>query len=346
MASIQVGIVGCGKIADRTHIPVYTSLDAISSISICDTDESRLSKFKHEHPINSSYTNILTMLEDESLDFVDICVPPRAHKDVALTALEHNCHIFVEKPLAPTSQECEEIIQSSEKNNKFVGVMHNKRFNKPFLEAKRRIESGEIGDVLRLHLLSLNPKSEMLNQKDHWYHNLPGGVMGETLPHLIYMTRDLAGNIESVDIHAQNMTNTGWAANDEFEIIFETSNVLCSATLSYASNIRASQVTIVGTDGVLEVNLTTNEVMKYQLTDLDYKELGKNSVSNIYQQSKNVVSNILDVVLGNAEVGSDILLKRYVESIQSGTEPPVTGLDGLAVVKTMDEVVDAYESQI
>ena len=105
---IRVGIIGCGLISRLRHVPTYKKLaEKVEIASVCDLDEKLASSLAEDFSIPAWYKDVNEMLSKENLDLVDICVPPKVHSSVALSAIENGCHTFIEKPMALTTAECQ-----------------------------------------------------------------------------------------------------------------------------------------------------------------------------------------------------------------------------------------------
>jgi predicted dehydrogenase len=97
------------------------------------------------------------MLSRERLDVVSVAVPTRLHAAVALEAVRHGAHVFVEKPLAYTIPECQAMIAAARSAGVHLGVGHIERFNPAILELKRRLVAGELGRVFQIRSRRVGP---------------------------------------------------------------------------------------------------------------------------------------------------------------------------------------------
>ena len=141
MNKIKVGIVGCGYIASKWHIPSYLRLQKNTTIqAVCDIDSSLSNSVAKKFNIPKSYSDVSEMLQKEDLDIVDICTPPRTHAPLAVEAMEKGCNILLEKPMAMSLSECDEMIRVSKKNNSKLCVIHNELFRPPMIKARQMVE--------------------------------------------------------------------------------------------------------------------------------------------------------------------------------------------------------------
>lgn len=142
---INIGVVGLGYMG-KTHIECYQKMPNVNLIAVADTNAQTLTKdmdYKF-----SIYTDIDEMLNCESLDAVDICLPTVFHKEAVNKALNHGLHVIVEKPFALEASEIDEMVECSVKNGKRLMVAHVCRFMQEYRFAKEIIEGKSLGNPL------------------------------------------------------------------------------------------------------------------------------------------------------------------------------------------------------
>jgi predicted dehydrogenase len=125
MNKIPVGVVGVGHLG-KIHATLYRQIDDADLIGVFDVDTEKVQKLSAELNIRgfSSYQELL-----ESVQAVNIVTPTSTHFDMAHQALDHDCHLFIEKPIAATEQEAEKIIEQAKAKNKKIQIGHIERFN-------------------------------------------------------------------------------------------------------------------------------------------------------------------------------------------------------------------------
>jgi len=343
---LRVGIVGSGLIAKARHIPAYRGMKGdIEVCAVCDLKEKLAQETANNCRIPSAYSDVSEMLAKENLDIVDICVPPRVHASVAVEAIESGCHVIMEKPMALTLSDCDQMIDAARMHKSKLCVIHNDLFHPPFLRAKGLVANGAIGDFVGMRIFLSTPRWDMIDLKDHWYHKLPGGVIGETGPHMAYMSLEFLKNVTSVDIYAKNFLQHPWAPFDEFRIELEGEKGNSSVALSYTRNCWMATVDIFGTEASLHLDLERMLVVHRKLKELSYLPIARSALSEIFQIGGNLVSNVLKVFAGKQKLGTDVVIERFVNSIQNNSIPPVTGEEGREVVRVMEMVVEKYREK-
>jgi predicted dehydrogenase len=314
--------------------------------AICDKNENLAQETAARFHIPGAYPGLSEMLSTEKLDIVDICTPPQIHAPIAIEALQHGCHVLMEKPMALKVTDCDQMIDAAHKSGAKLCIIHNKLFDLPFLKAMKLVADGAIGDFTGMRIFLSDPREEMIMRKDYWIHKLPGGLIGETGPHLVYMSLAFLNRVKSVDIYANNFLEHPWAAFDEFRIELEGERAMSSIALSYAGNHRDLYVHILGTEGVLHLDLCSRLLFHYG-RKVSVKPIPfARYISSISSQIiGGVVANAFKLATGRLRLGHDIILERFVDSILRNHQPPVTGEEGRETVRIMEMIVERLHAK-
>lgn len=340
MAKINVGIVGCGAVAVKRHIPAFRRLSNVSIQAVCDNNIDVAKKVANQFGIPNVHSDLSGMLSRNKLDIVDICTPPHTHATIAVGALEYGCHVLLEKPMALSVVDCDAMIHASEENKKQLCIIHNVLFHPPLVEAKKIVQSGAIGEVVGTRVFLADPKEEMIMRKDYWIHKLPGGVIGETCPHPTYLSLAFMDKVKSVDVFAKCVLEHPWAKFDEFRIELEGEKTLGSVMISYSTNRYNATMDIWGTEGALSLNMQTMTLIKYGAKPkLSYGSVAQMSINSISQNIGQLINNGCKVVFGRMPLGHDTVVERFVESVVNDTKPPVTGYEGRETTRVMELIV-------
>ena len=116
MGELRVGLIGSGFIAKQKHLPAWKKLGRKAQVvALCDPQVAQAQELARIHGIPKVYGDFQEMLQAERLDAVDICSPPRTHADLAVRSLEAGAHALIEKPMAISTEECDQIIRASKK---------------------------------------------------------------------------------------------------------------------------------------------------------------------------------------------------------------------------------------
>jgi predicted dehydrogenase len=341
----RVAVVGCGAIAQAKHIPAFRQQKSVVDISaVCDRDPDIAQKTAKRFRIPGVYTDVQEMLDREDLDIVDICTPPRTHVQIALDSLRKGCHLLLEKPMALSSKECDRMIDASKAANRTICVIHNDLFHPPLVKAMRLVNEGVIGKLVGMRIFLSTPRWDMIDQSQHWYHELPGGVIGETGPHIAYLTQAFIGNVETVLVQPRSSLHLPWAPYDEFLINMEGEKGFCTSLVSYNRNSWSALVDLIGSESMITVDLERLLLIHQDLKKLEYIPIAKSSISGVLQMAHGLTSNILSTVMGRTMVGTEAIIERFVGNISANLPPPVTGEEGRAAVALVERIVKQIDS--
>jgi predicted dehydrogenase len=323
------------------HIPAFLRLKNAILQAVCDKNENLAKETASKYHIPRTYSDLPDMLSAEKLEIVDICTPPQIHAPLAIEALQHGCHVLMEKPMALKTSDCDEMLNAANKSGTKLCIIHNRLFEPTFLKARKLVADGVIGDFTGMRIFISDHRDEMIMRKDYWIHKLPGGLVGETGPHLVYMSLAFLNRIKSVDIYAKNFLEHPWAPFDEFRMELEGEKTMSSITLSYATNRHGAYVDILGTEGVLQLDLSNRLLIqcgeKVSSRPIPFARYFLSTSSQILG---GVVTNGFKLATGRLRSGHSIIIERFADSILNNHQPPVTGEEGRETVRVMEMMVD------
>lgn len=186
---LRVAIVGCGKIADG-HVEEIGKLPGASVAAVCDRELLMAEQLAVRHGLPAFYDDFEKMLDVEHPDIVHVATPPQSHVALARTAIGAGCHVYIEKPIAPTSKEARELIAEAETNNKKLTVGYTYYYDPPAEALRKMIAAGEIGDPVHVESyygydLEGGFGRAVMSNPGHWVHSLPGKLFHNNLDHAL-----------------------------------------------------------------------------------------------------------------------------------------------------------------
>lgn len=146
---INAAIIRIGAISD-CHIEGYLAFpQRCRIVAMVDKNkEVALAKIKRYNLDAYVLEDYMELLMNKDIDLVSICTPPNLHAQIAINCLNSGKHVLIEKPMASSLKECDEIIEAAEKNKKVVSIVSQNRFKTPAMKLKKVIESGMAGKIL------------------------------------------------------------------------------------------------------------------------------------------------------------------------------------------------------
>ncbi len=146
------GLIGTGKIADDRILPGINAFSGNKLVAVVSREQSRADLFAKKFGAQHAYTNYADMLANPDVQVVAIHTPNDKHAEEAIAAARAGKHVFCDKPMATSVADAERIVRECEKAGVKLGVNFHNRFMPCFIEIKRIIDSGEIGQVLLAQL--------------------------------------------------------------------------------------------------------------------------------------------------------------------------------------------------
>ena len=145
-SEIRVGLLAYGAIGDE-HNQAVSAADGLVVTAVCDTNPERIAAALKIAPSAKTFTDADLMLKSGEIDLVIISTPPNSHYSWAKSALSLGLHVILEKPMALTTDQCDELMALAKKSNLLLVVYQNRRFDADFLTIKSAIDQGLIGDL-------------------------------------------------------------------------------------------------------------------------------------------------------------------------------------------------------
>lgn len=205
---LRVMIIGCGGIAPA-HIKAYLEAapDVIITCLVNRGIERAQSLIKE---YNLSQAVALTDYREgfALADVVSICTPPQTHREIAVDALEHGCHVLLEKPMAPSLLECDQIIDAAQRNHRVLSVVGQSRFISGIRNVIELVKSGEYGKnrYTRIHSVWYRGESYYdLAWRGRWLEEGGGCTLNHSIHHidLLLWTKGMPKSLRAF------MTNLG-----------------------------------------------------------------------------------------------------------------------------------------
>src|SRR5688572_5568906 len=154
-SNLKIGVVGCGYWGPNL-IRNFNSLTDCDLKLMCDLNAQRLKHMKSLYPHVEGIMDFGHMLNGAGLDAVVIATSVKTHYPMAKASLEAGKHTFIEKPMAASVAECEELIEIAEKNGLILMVGHTFLYSPPIRKIKEIIRHGDIGEIQYISARRLN----------------------------------------------------------------------------------------------------------------------------------------------------------------------------------------------
>ena len=148
MADLRVGLLAYGAIGHEHNLAVQAT-EGLALAAVCDTNPERLAAALALAPDAATFIDATDLLDSGLLDVVVVSTPPNSHAHWARQALERGIHVVLEKPMALTTRECDDLMALAADRELLLIVYQNRRYDRDFVTMARLINDGAIGDVFQ-----------------------------------------------------------------------------------------------------------------------------------------------------------------------------------------------------
>ena len=202
MKKVGLGIIGCGWAARDLYEPAFRFLENGRIVAVMDIDESKAKFLKELYDVPRCYTNLDEMLRDKEVDAVVVLTPPHHHLEPVVKSAEAGKHVYCEKPMAPTLEEADRMIEACRKNDVKFMIAFMKRFNKSFRFVKDLIDKGQLGSVFELRARWDNARVKRMPESQYRLKLISGGgFLQEDGSHALDICRWWLGDVEEINAY-------------------------------------------------------------------------------------------------------------------------------------------------
>ncbi len=224
MTNLKVGVIGAGWFGE-IHCSAIAGVPGLELVALADRDGARLAEIGGQYGVTALYEDYRDLLADSAIDIVHIVTRWDSHAEITTAALAAGKHVLLEKPMAPTVAECEQICAAARDASTYLMVGHVCRFNPRCIAARKEIAAGGIGRVV-----SLNGRR---NVPAAWAPNALDKVspISDTAIHDTDLMQWFSGS-NVVSAYTQTVRVNDYVHPDMFQIIYRFEN---GATAVYES---------------------------------------------------------------------------------------------------------------
>ncbi|OEF96887.1 Gfo/Idh/MocA family protein [Desulfuribacillus alkaliarsenatis] len=326
-------VVGCGHIAKK-HIQAINNIDNAKVEALCDVNEERIKEFSHLCDAKGYQSLSELFRAHPRIDVVNICTPSGLHKDLTIQAAEAGKHIIVEKPIALTLTDANEMIEACKQNNVKLAVVHPNRFRPAVIELTKAFSKGLFGKISHANSTVRWNRNQEYYDQAAWRGTkaMDGGVLMNQAIHNLDLLLWFMGPIE--EIKAYTTTRLRNIESEDVGVaIIKFANgalgVVEAATTIYPENYEESLSIFGETGSAVLSGKTANWIKHFQFQQLDT------------ETSKQVVDKIDKDPYGTP--GHQMIIQDMIESIKENRDPIVSGEQGREALKLVLAICQAAE---
>lgn len=199
MEALRYALIGVGKVA-ALHAKALTGARNGKLVAVYGRHLAKAQAFAAPLGI-PAYDNLVHMIVKEKIDVAVITTPHPVHKENAIMAMNVGANVIIEKPMAVTVDDCDEILECGEKTGKRIGVISQRRWYPACQRIRKAIDDGKIGKPVLGQLTMLGWRDEKYYASDPWRGKKDmegGGVLINQAPHQIDLLHWFLGPVKEV----------------------------------------------------------------------------------------------------------------------------------------------------
>lgn len=149
---VRWGVLGVGNVCELKSAPAMNHISHSKLVAVMRREEAKVKDYADRHGVSKWYTSAHDLIHDPEVNAIYIATPPNAHLELTRMAAEAGKPVYVEKPMARTYAECQEMISICEKHEVPLFVAYYRRALPHFVKIKQLMDEGKIGEIRTVHI--------------------------------------------------------------------------------------------------------------------------------------------------------------------------------------------------
>lgn len=321
MRKLKAGVIGCGPIAQRGHLPALLRNPSVEIVAVADVDAKVLARVKTRFSVPKTFPDYHLML-DEKLDLVSVCVPNHLHGTVAIDAMKQGVNVLVEKPLAISVEEALLMVKTAEAKGVKLCEVKQWRYVPAVKEARELFSHGKLGRLVSM-LAQWHSEIPLAWSHAQWYYDpekAGGGIVSDIGSHMLDLLLLFGGPVARVSASGGDYLGTmGFDTSVQALLEFSSGgsgflDVSWLAPYSHALNIT-------GTSGMVDVDLRYYSLRHASHARNPFKDLNE-AIRTVGRTSVRVLNKDFFNPLPRLYFA---LIDDFARAILNDHDPPVTG---------------------
>jgi len=333
---LNFALVGCGRIAKRhSELLGFNEINGAKLVSVCDNIIDKANKIAEQFKV-SAYQDMDEMMKSESIDVVVVLTPSGLHAEHVINLSKYGKHLMVEKPMALTVEDTENMIYACDVNNIKLFIIKQNRFNVPVVKLREALDAGRFGKLTLGTVRVRWARHQAYYDQDSWRGTwaMDGGVLTNQASHHVDMLEWMMGDVESV--FAKMTTALADVETEDTAIVtlkFKNGalGIIEATTATRPTNLEGS-ISILGEHGTVVVGgVAVNEMQTWVFED---EQDGDSSVLKEFSVNPPNVYGF----------GHQAYYEHVVDCVESGSANLVDGLQGRKSIELISAIYESAET--
>ncbi len=333
---LKFALVGCGRIAKRhSELLGLNQIDNASLVSVCDIDENKAKSIANKFDI-SYYTDMDEMMQNEDIDVVSVLTESGYHAKHVINLAKYGKNIVVEKPMALTLDDADQMIKACDENDCKLFVVKQNRFNIPVVKLREAMDEKRFGKLV-LGTIRVRWSRDQNYYDQAWWRgrwDMDGGVLTNQASHHVDLLEYMMGDVESV--FAKSTTALVDIEAEDTAIVtlkFKSGALgIIEATTAVRPKDLEGSISILGETGTVEIGgFAVNKMLHWNFT---HRKDGDDEVMEKYSVNPPNVYGF----------GHQAYYEHVVDSILNNKKQLVDGLEGRKSLELISAIYESIET--
>ncbi|UFU04374.1 Gfo/Idh/MocA family oxidoreductase [Ruania suaedae] len=325
MDSVRWGIIGVGDVTEAKSGPGFQASERSELVAVMRRDGAKAADYARRHQVPRWYDDADALLADPAVDAVYVATPPDSHRDYTLRALAAGKPVYVEKPMARTTAECEQMLAAADRAGLPLFVAYYRRAMPRFARVREILDGGAIGRVHAFRVENFAPAPSPVSGEQLPWRLRPeiagGGLFVDLASHTLDLLDHLLGPVARVHGVARNVSGLG-DAEDTVSATFEAGGAVGTGLWCFATGESRDVVEIIGTSGSVTFSSFGQEPLVLR-RGAQVSEIEAPYPATVQQP----------------------LIQAVVDELTGHGTSPSTGLSALRTARVVDEVLGEYRRE-
>jgi predicted dehydrogenase len=349
----RVGVAGAGFIADY-HAAALCALGGVRLAWVADPDVRRAEALRERWHFERFGASVAELLTEAPVDVVHVVAPPFAHASIAETCIHAGVHVFVEKPLAATSQDCWTLARLARVRGVTLGVNHSALFQPAFASLVDRIRAGELGAVEHVTASWNMPLPQLeARQFENWMFAQPLNIVLEQAVHPLSQIQFLLGDIHDVSAQPGDgiVLPTDVRFIDQWNVSMIAARGTAQCRLRFGARFYDHWLHVTGEDGAAFADLRRDTLRvttkSRYIEPVDNFVDGWRSGAALIRAATSGLAAYAAAFLklrGRQDPfyrGMEASIRGFYQALRAGTEPPATAESGARLVAACEQIAQS-----
>ncbi|MFT5252712.1 MAG: 1,5-anhydro-D-fructose reductase (1,5-anhydro-D-mannitol-forming) [Flavobacteriales bacterium] len=265
---VRWGILGCGDVTEKKSVPAYQKTEGFEVVAVMRRDAEKVADYARRHGVEKYYTDADALINDPEIDAIYIATPPDVHKYYALKVAEAGKICCIEKPLAPSYEDCKIIQEAFDTKDIPLFVAYYRRSLPRFEQIKKWLEERSIGEVRHINWHLSKPTSERDSSSAYnWRTDIrvaPAGYFDDLASHGLDLFVHFLGHVKQANGISSNQQGLYTAKDAIVGCWIHENGVTGTGSWNFGTSTREDLVTIYGSLGTITFSVfeETNIILR------------------------------------------------------------------------------------